>query len=89
MPQSFEATVELPADVALHARPAAEFVRTAMAFDADLLLAANGRSADAKSLLAVLALGATGGTELGLRAEGRDAGEAIDALTRRIAGLTE
>jgi phosphocarrier protein HPr len=89
VPPSCEVTVGLPADVALHARPAAEFVRTAMGFTADLSVAANGRTADAKSLLAVLALGATGGTELRLRADGSDAVDAIDALAHRVTGLTE
>ena len=89
MPPSSEATVGLPADVALHARPAAQFVRAAMGFDAQVLVAANGRTADAKSLLAVLALGATAGTELRLRAEGGDAGAAIEVLTRQISLLTE
>jgi phosphocarrier protein HPr len=89
VPPSSEATVGLPADVALHARPAAEFVRTAMGFDADISVAANGRTADAKSLLGVLALGATAGTELRLRADGDDAGPAIEALVSRVSGLIE
>ena len=65
MPASSEtSSVALPADVDLHARPAAEFVRTAMGFGADIAVRADGREADAKSLLAVLALGAKGGTTL-------------------------
>ena len=51
---SSETTVTLPADVALHARPAAQFVRTAVGFNADIAVAINGREADAKSLLAIL-----------------------------------
>ena len=89
MPQSSEATVALPAGVALHARPAAQFVRTAMSFGADVSVAAAGRNADAKSLLAVLALGATGGTELSLRAYGDDADAAVAALVTRISELVE
>ena len=60
--QALRPTVTLPADVALHARPAAQFVRTAVGFAADIAVAIDGREADAKSLLAVLALGAEGGT---------------------------
>jgi phosphocarrier protein HPr len=86
---SSEARVGLPAAVALHARPAAEFVRTAMGFQARVSVAANGREADAKSLLAVLALGATGGTELRLSAQGDDASAAIEALADRVTGLVE
>jgi phosphotransferase system HPr (HPr) family protein len=87
MPASSETAVELPAHVDLHARPAAEFVRTAMRFTARIVVAAGGREADAKSLLSVLALGAKGGTTLSLRAEGGDASDAIDVLHGCVTAL--
>jgi phosphotransferase system HPr (HPr) family protein len=79
--------VTLPPDVALHARPAADFVRTAIGFDSRIEIAAGERTADAKSLMAVLALGAKGGTELRLRAEGNDAPRALEALLGCVAGF--
>ena len=79
--------VSLPDGVDLHARPAADFVRTAMGFSAAIQVAANGREADAKSLLTVLALGAKGGTELRLTATGDDAGAALEALRDRVSAL--
>jgi len=79
----------LPADVDLHARPAANFVRTAMGFSADVQVAAGEREVDAKSLLSVLALGAKGGTELRLTATGEDAAAALDALSARVATLSD
>ena len=81
--------VQLPADVDLHARPAANFVRTAMRFSANVSVAAGEREVDAKSLLSVLALGARRGTSLRLRAEGEDAAAAIAALATTIAELRE
>jgi phosphocarrier protein HPr len=89
MPASSESVVRLPADVDLHARPAARFVRIAMGFDATVHVFADHRRADAKSLLAVLGLGARRGTALRLRAEGADAEGALDALAACIAGLVE
>ena len=87
---SSEATVvRLPADVDLHARPAADFVRTAMAFTAAVTVSAGEREANAKSLLAVLALGAKGGSELRLNAVGEDAPAALDALSARVATLSD
>ena len=87
---SSEATVAvLPGDVDLHARPAADFVRTAMGFAADVQVAAGERQVDAKSLLSVLALGAKGGTELRLTATGDDAAAALDALSARVATLSD
>lgn len=84
---SSEILVTLPADVALHARPAAQFVRTAVGFSADIAVAVNGREVDAKSLLSVLSLGAEAGTELRLTASGDDAPLALDALRDCVAAF--
>jgi phosphotransferase system HPr (HPr) family protein len=88
VPKNSERRVALPPDVALHARPAAEFVKLAMGFsDAKIELINGKREADGKSLMAVLALGATGGSELLLRARGGDAGNAVEALASYVAKL--
>ncbi len=89
MPASSESSVALPAGVALHARPAATFVKTALQFRSRVTVGTDGNVADAKSILAVLALGATGGTLLRLTAEGEDAPAALDALTSCVSGLVE
>ena len=89
MPTSSEVAVVLPPGVDLHARPAADFVRAAMQFDADITVASGEREANAKSLLAVLALGAKRGTTLRLSADGDDAAAAVDALGTCITELTE
>jgi phosphotransferase system HPr (HPr) family protein len=89
VPANSEITVLLPAAVALHARPAASFVKTAMRFHSRVTVGVNGKIADAKSILAVLALGATGGTLLRLSADGEDAPAALDALATCVTGLIE
>jgi phosphotransferase system HPr (HPr) family protein len=81
---SSETLITLPAGVDLHARPAAVFVRTALRFQAQITVAANGKEADAKSILSVLALGARAGTTLQVRAEGGDAGDALEALSASL-----
>lgn len=86
---SSEVMVSLPAAVALHARPAANFVKTALRFHSRVSVGANGKTADAKSILAVLALGAKGGTSLQLSADGEDADAALDALAACVTGLVE
>jgi phosphotransferase system HPr (HPr) family protein len=83
------AQVALPADVDLHARPAAEFVRTAMRFSSKVWVAAGEREADAKSLLSILALGARRGTSLELRAEGADAAIALETLAATVTKLRD
>ena len=89
MPASSESTVALPAGVALHARPAATFVKTALRFRSRLTVGTDGKAANAKSILAVLALGATGGTLLRLSAEGEDATDALEALSSCVSRLVE
>jgi phosphotransferase system HPr (HPr) family protein len=84
-----DAQVKLPDDVDLHARPAANFVRTAMRFTAKVFVCAGEKEADAKSLLSVLALGARRGTIIRLRAEGDDAAAAIAALATTVTELRE
>jgi phosphotransferase system HPr (HPr) family protein len=87
VPQSSEVLVALPDGVDLHARPAADFVRTAMGFASSIEVASGERAADAKSLLSVLALGAKAGTTLRLTADGGDADSAVDALAGCVATL--
>jgi phosphocarrier protein len=71
----------------LHARAAAKLVRAATSFRSALRLARADRSysADAKSILSVLMLAASRGTELTITAEGVDEREALDALCGLIA----
>ena len=66
----------------LHARAAARLVRTASAYRSTVRLERVDGSAvaDAKSILSVLLLAASRGTELRLTAEGTDEREALDAV---------
>jgi len=87
MPASSEIVVTLPAGIDLHARPAAQFVRTAVGFSARIAVGVGDRVADAKSLLSILALGAKGGTPLHLTASGDDAASALNALRECVAAF--
>jgi phosphocarrier protein HPr len=84
---SSEAAIALPLGVDLHARPAGVFVRTAMRFSSRIVVTYGDRTADAKSILAVLALGASGGTSLQVRADGDDAAGALEALASCLTDL--
>jgi phosphotransferase system HPr (HPr) family protein len=77
----------LPADVALHARPAGLFVKEAARLGGSVTLAANGKRANAKSILQVLALGAGGGAELVIEVSGDGAAEAAEHLADFVADL--
>jgi phosphotransferase system HPr (HPr) family protein len=82
-------TVVLPATVDLHARPAGLLVRAAAGQDARILIRSNGRQADASSILQVLALGATRGTELEVEASGPCAAEAVETIAGGVEGFGE
>jgi phosphocarrier protein HPr len=82
-----ERRATLPPEVPLHARPAGLFVRAAAQFRSTVAVAANGKQANAKSILEVLALGATGGTEVTLTASGEDAAEAVESLAAVVSSL--
>jgi phosphocarrier protein HPr len=80
-------TVVLASGVDLHARPAGEVVRAAAALDARVTLRANGGQANAASILQVLALGVTGGSEIVIEASGSDAAAAAEAIAALIASF--
>jgi phosphocarrier protein HPr len=83
-----EGRAVLAPDVALHARPAGALVREASRFDAAVQLASNGKLANAKSILEILSLGATAGTELVITGLGQDAAEAVSHLAEFLGALT-
>jgi phosphocarrier protein HPr len=81
-----ERTVVVASRTGLHARPAALFVKAAAAQPAKVRLrVGDGKPADARSMLAVLALRVTHGTAVTLEAEGEHADQALDALAELLA----
>lgn len=79
-----EETVTVAPEEGLHARPGAQFVEMAQRFAAEVSVEKGDRTANAKSLLAIMTLGARKGDEITIRAEGRDADEAVAALVELI-----
>lgn len=64
----------------LHARPAAQVAQMAQKFDVEIILEKDGSRANARDLLALLALDCPQGTRLVIRATGPQAHEAAAAL---------
>jgi phosphocarrier protein HPr len=77
--------VEVINRLGLHARAAAKLVGTATRFACALTLSREGRSADAKSIMAVMMLAATRGHTVVLSAEGPDEAAALEAVTQLFA----
>ena len=68
----------------LHARAAAKFVTLASSFASDVKLARNGQEINGKSIMGVMMLAASKGTDIRLIADGSDENEAIEKLTELI-----
>ncbi len=64
----------------LGTRSAAELVKAAMSFEADITLTYNGKSASAKSLFKVQSLGISSGDTINISADGPQAQQAINHL---------
>lgn len=75
-----EREVQIRNRAGMHARPAAEFVKTAGQFTADITVEKDGLEVNGKSIMGVLMLAAEQGSMLLLRASGEDAAEALDTL---------
>ncbi|MGB8344915.1 MAG: phosphoenolpyruvate--protein phosphotransferase [Ktedonobacteraceae bacterium] len=70
----------------LHARPATYFVDLAKHFQSDIKVRYGDRSANGKSLISLLQIGAEHGASIRVSAQGADAAAALDALQAAIAG---
>ena len=68
----------------LHARPATDFAQTAMGFASDIRVITNAENADGKSIMELMMLAATKGTELEIVCKGNDAKEALEHLASMI-----
>ena len=76
--------------VGLHARPATFFIQKANEFRSSIWVEKEERRANAKSLLGVLSLGVTGGTNIRIIADGQDENDAVEALSNLvISGFAE
>jgi phosphocarrier protein HPr len=80
-----ERSVQIVNEAGLHARPAAEIVKTAARFTSEITIVKDGLDVNAKSIMGVMMLAAECGSTVLLRAVGDDAQAAIDAIAGVIA----
>lgn len=73
--------VEVTNPAGLHARPASLLVDAAKGLEADITVIKGSKSANAKSIMSVLALGAVTGDTVTVTASGPDAQEAVATVT--------
>ncbi len=76
--------VEIVNRAGMHARPAAEFVKIAGRYKSDIRVEKDGLEVNGKSIMGVLMLAAERGSRLRLSAKGRDAEDAVNALSELV-----
>lgn len=80
-----ERSVKIVNKLGIHARPAAEIVKTASRFGANIVIVRDDLEVNGKSIMGVMMLAAECGSMIDLKAEGDDADAALDALAAVIA----
>ena len=79
-----EKKIKIKNKLGLHARAASKFVNLANRFKSKVKIIKNNDEIDGKSILGILTLAATQGTEIILKVEGEDEEKAIKALENLI-----
>lgn len=82
-------SVDIVNERGLHARASARFVKLAASFDADVRVTKDDQTVDAQSIMGLMMLAAGPGSSIEISAEGRQAREAVQALTRLVANRFE
>ncbi len=80
-----ERSVQIVNKHGLHARPAAEMVKAASKFKADITISRDDLEVNGKSIMGVMMLAAEYGATITLKATGPDADDALDALSTLVA----
>lgn len=70
----------------LHARPAALFVQIANKYESNVSVRKGDQEVNGKSIMGILMLAAEKGSEIEIRAEGRDAEKVLMELEKLILG---
>jgi catabolite repression HPr-like protein len=79
-----EKMVKVKLKTGLQARPAALFVQEANRFSSDVFLEKDGKKVNAKSIMGLMSLAVSSGTEINIIVTGDDEQQAIEALTNFV-----
>lgn len=79
-----EKSVTVENKTGLHARAAAVLVQTANKFESEIFIEKEGKKINAKSIMGVMSLAVSQGSQILITAEGEDEKEAVDELVELI-----
>ncbi|MEI9994108.1 MAG: HPr family phosphocarrier protein [Rhizomicrobium sp.] len=83
-PQRRVAIAKITNKRGLHARASAKIVEAAARFESDITIAKDGQSVNARSIMGLMMLAASLGSEIEVTAEGVDSAEALTAILALI-----
>lgn len=84
MSEPFRATAKITNKRGLHARASAKIVEAAARFKAEITIIKDGTRVNARSIMGLMMLAASLGSEIGVEAEGPDADQAMTAMLALI-----
>ena len=79
-----ESTITIKNRTGLHARAAAKFVEITSSFTSSVEVSNGEKAVDGKSILSVMMLAASPGSELTLRIDGKDESEVLEAIRKLV-----
>jgi len=77
-----EQTIKVSNRAGIHARPSALLVQTTKNFSSNVFIQKGSDQINAKSIMGIITLGASYGTELKIIAEGEDEEHAVETLVK-------
>ena len=77
-------SVTIQNEVGLHARPATFFIQKANSYKCSIWVEKDDCRVNAKSLLGILSLGISKGTDITIIADGNDEADAVEGLTALV-----
>ncbi len=78
--ESVVKTFRIKNKLGLHARAASRFVEVTNRFDSDIFVKKDDQEVNGKSIMGILILAAACGVDITVKAQGKDAAVAVDAL---------
>jgi phosphotransferase system HPr (HPr) family protein len=80
----YEKSVTIKINTGVHARPAAEMVKLSNKFISEVFIVKGDTEVNGKSIMGIMMLAISRGTEILIRANGTDEKELVDALVELI-----
>jgi phosphocarrier protein HPr len=79
-------TLTILNEVGIHARPASMIVKRLLEFESEVFIEKDGKRVNGKSIMGILMLAASKGSQIRVEADGPDAQAAVEAVEELVRG---